>query len=164
MQVFQLSNHVTSSTMSSFACHQFVSPYHKLEFLNHSEFSIILRNSKNVGIFLKDYLLIRSQNRTITAMDLVSKLCRVVVPARYHAYAIFLTHKSLTQPTYLISVWVISKTCNCLKQRLEKFFKLEEMKLTLRLTWKDRWNFFTTPTQIEVILESLDRSILFWNW
>ena len=147
MQVFQLSNHVTSSTMSSFACHQFVSPYHKLEFLNHSEFSIILRNSKNVGIFLKDYLLISSQNRTITAM--VHSLWMLCLK-----YAVS-SCPHVIMPTQFF---------NCLKQRLEKFFKLEEMKLTLRLTWKDRWNFFTTPTQIEVILESLDRSILFWNW
>ena len=76
MQVFQLSHHVTSSTMSSSACHQFVSPFHKLEFLH---FLIILRNN-------------------------------------------------MTQ-----------KQHDCLKKRLEKFFKLEEMKLTLRLTWKVRF-------------------------
>ena len=79
IQVFQLSRHVTTGIMSSFACHQFVSPSQKLELVRHY--------SQKLEKFLE---------------------------------------------------WKFYQ--KSLKKSLEKEFKLEEMKLTLRLTWK-RWKF-----------------------
>ena len=46
--------------------------------------------------------------------------------------------------------WLKKLSLEGLKKRLEKFFKLEEMKLTLRLTWKARWkaDFLPRPRKL----------------